>query len=1296
MATVVLQAAGAAVGTLIGGPVGGIIGRALGAVAGSFVDQQIFGTTRTVKGPRLSDLRVMSSSEGAPIPRLWGRMRVSGQVIWATDFEEQQQTESQSGSGGKGGGGNRAKVRTYSYFANFAVALCEGEIDGIGRVWADGKLFDITNVTARLHTGNETQEPDSLITAKQGAGNAPAYRGLAYIVFERLPIEDFGNRLPQLSFEVIRSAGGAETKLRAVTIIPGATEFGYDTKVVTRLVEEGITTPENAHAAASESDWTVSLGQLTGSCRNLDAVSLVVAWFGTDLRCGSCEVKPGVDNRMKETEPETWLVSGTGRANAHLVSTSNGGPAYGGTPSDASVIRAIQDLKARGLKVMFHPFVLMDIPAGNAKPDPYGATEQAAYPWRGRITCAVAPGRPGSSDKSDAVVAEINAFLGTASPSQFTGQGLTVGYSGPAGWGYRRMILHYARLCALAGGVDAFLIGSELRGLTTLRRAGNLFPFVEGLVTLAAEVKAMLPGARVSYGADWTEYSGHRPEDGTGDVFFHLDPLWASPAVGFIGIDNYMPLSDWRDGEQHLDREAHGSIYDPLYLRSNIAGGEGFDWYYRNDTERRQQIRTPITDGAYGKPWVFRVKDLAGWWSNPHVNRPGGIEQATPTAWTPRAKPIWFTEAGCAAIDKATNQPNAFIDAKSAETALPHFSGGGRDDLIQNRSVSVVSDHWSAAGSHNPVSPVYGGPMVDHTRIFFWAWDARPYPQFPSRGDLWSDAVNQPRGHWLNGRIGALPIGRLIEEICAGQGLTQVDAGAVEGLVTGFQVERVMAAREALESLMTVYGIDAVESGGVLRFFMRARASGIAVSADDLAETDADAPLHTLTRAQETELPAAVKLAYLETALDYRVAAVEARQAQGSSRRDLLIELPCAVTQAEAQKRAEVSLQEAWSARESAELALPPTFLALEPGDVLRLALPGGERAIRIEEISDGTFRKIRGRSFDALVLASAAAPERGESAAAQALYGRPSAVVMDLPLADGVLAHAPWIAATARPWPGALAVNRRTGASAFSFNRLIEARATMGVLTSGVAQGPLHCLDRGTAFTVRLTTGSLSSASLEDVLQGANAAAIGSMETGFEIIQFQSAELIGERSYRLSLLLRGRSGSGPEMMALRPEGQRFVLLDEAVVQPQLSLAQAALAQEWRIGPAQYDLGRAQTSISHRGKRLGLRPLSPCHLRAVRQGGDVLIRWIRRSRFDSDDWGEGDVPLGEERESYRVDILNGAVLKRRVSVTEPSCLYPASQVAADFGAGVQPITLCIQQISTLFGPGAALERTINV
>ena len=152
MATVVLQYAGAAVGTFLGGPIGGIIGRAVGAVAGNIVDQNLFGPgTKRTQGPRLNDLRVMASEEGAPIPRLWGRMRISGQVIWATNFEEVSKTTTQKASSK---GGPKSKTTEYSYFANFAVGLCEGVVDRIGRVWADGKEIDISPFTTRFYRGH--------------------------------------------------------------------------------------------------------------------------------------------------------------------------------------------------------------------------------------------------------------------------------------------------------------------------------------------------------------------------------------------------------------------------------------------------------------------------------------------------------------------------------------------------------------------------------------------------------------------------------------------------------------------------------------------------------------------------------------------------------------------------------------------------------------------------------------------------------------------------------------------------------------------------------------------------------------------------------------------------------------------------------------------------------------------------------------------------------------------------------------------------------------------------------------
>jgi hypothetical protein len=72
MASLLLSSAGSALGGAVFGPIGAIAGRMVGAVAGNVIDHALFGssTTRHVDGPRLSDLDVMASTEGAPIPRV--------------------------------------------------------------------------------------------------------------------------------------------------------------------------------------------------------------------------------------------------------------------------------------------------------------------------------------------------------------------------------------------------------------------------------------------------------------------------------------------------------------------------------------------------------------------------------------------------------------------------------------------------------------------------------------------------------------------------------------------------------------------------------------------------------------------------------------------------------------------------------------------------------------------------------------------------------------------------------------------------------------------------------------------------------------------------------------------------------------------------------------------------------------------------------------------------------------------------------------------------------------------------
>ena len=723
MAAILLGGIGSALGAGFGGSIlglsgaviGGGIGSLIGTAIGTAIDSRIIASLtpdQRQEGARLDELRVTSATEGAVIPSVYGRMRVGGNIIWATDFREEY-SETRQGGGGKGGG---VVVEEYSYFASIAVAIATGPIGGIGRIWADGSAFDVPGAVWRLHCGTETQMPDPFIEATMGAGFAPAYRGTAYIVFENLPLASFGNRLPQLSFEVYRPSeepDSAEQLLTAVNMIPSSGEFIYATEPITREVSGGAVLPENVNSTAGQCDFLTSLDQLEATAPNCKSVSLVVAWFGTDLRAGNCQIRPGVDSATKVTAPKLWLVNGVARAAAYVVSQISGSPAYGGTPSDFSVVQAIQELKARGFRVTFYPFLLMDVPAGNTLPNPYSdgaaALGQPKYPWRGRITCSPAAGFAGTVDKTAAAAAQVSTFFGTATPANFAVSGTTVSWTGsPTDWGLRRMMLHYAHLCVAAGGVDAFLIGSELRGLSQIRSGASTYPAVTALQSLAAACRSILgAGTKISYAADWSEYYGHQPQDGSGDLFFHLDPLWADANTDFVGIDNYMPLSDWRDGDQHLDALAGWpAIYDLPYLKSNIEGGEGFDWFYATDADRAAQTRTLVTDGTYGKPWVFRTKDIRSWWLNQHFNRPGGVQSGSPTAWVPQSKPIRFTEAGAPAVDRGTNQPNVFYDPKSSESFLPYFSRGYQDDLVQRRYIEALYPYWNDPAKNPASMPV--------------------------------------------------------------------------------------------------------------------------------------------------------------------------------------------------------------------------------------------------------------------------------------------------------------------------------------------------------------------------------------------------------------------------------------------------------------------------------------------------------------------------------------------------------------------------------------------------------------
>ncbi len=1272
MATLLLQSAGSFLGGAIGGPVGAAFGRLGGGLLGSAVDQALLShmSGRSAQGPRLETMPVLSCEEGASIPRIYGRVRIGGQIIWASRFEEQS-TTTRTGSSGKFGTKSAKSNTTYQYYANFAVGLCEGPITQLRRIWADGRELDQSQFNIRVYRGDEDQLPDPLLVAKEGWG-VPAFRGTAYVVFEHFPIAEYGNRIPQLSFEVVRSVQGLAQSIQGVNIIPGSTEYGYATSKIMQLESGGASVYENRHQLLAETDWTASIDALQALCPNLKSVVLVVSWFGDDLRAGQCSIAPRVERKTKQTP---WSVAGLDRTAARAVSLVDGKPAYGGTPTDASIVEAIADLKARGLSVVFSPFLMMDVPVNG------DASGQTRFPWRGQISCDPPPGAEASIHGTQEARRQIEAFFGSDEPPV-------------SEWSYRRFILHYAKLCARAGGVDAFLLGSELVSLTPVDD-GSSEPAIDALVKLAAAVKLILGRqAKVSYAANWTEYGSWSLD---GKTFkFPLDRLWSCTDIDFVGIDFYPPLTDWREGMAHADAALATNIYDRDYMRSRLRAGEAFDWYYADFAARQAQVRSSISDLGYDEAWMFRPKDLAGWWSSFHYARDDGHRRHEPTAWVPKSKPIWLIECGCAAIDRASNAPHVFFDAKAGAISAPYFSRASRDDLVQEAAIeAILNVYGQVSDAANPLSPVYHGPMIDASRIHIWSWDARPYPAFPALTAFWSDGGNWAKGHWLNGRLESPSLADLLQALWSDFGAGSLDVPSTLAIkLDGFCVDQVMSLREAVEPLATFFRFHLVDDFTQARVVSRRGGVVAQLNDDDLADADTSGPFDVMID-QALDVPHRLELAFCDGDDQYRKTSLAIQHEARGDGRQLKLDLPIVISASLAQTHGEDLLQDLLCARERVSFKLRRGRIDLQIGDIVTVPRISS-RQYQIERLADGDFRSVTARAMDPALFGSVISERTSRAARAPRIALPPDVHFIELAGFGASSVALQFVAVTARQWLGPMAVWRRVAGS-YKLETVVEVNATSGSLLSDLQPSLPQLIRPGVACTVELEAGALQSAAIGDVWAGANRLALQHGDGSWELLAFLQAKLLGPRRYELSGILRGIGGCDPLAAREVARGSRFVLLDDAIVPLSGELSNIGVDTTWRVGLASQDhSSSAFRQVEARLRGLTLLPWAPSHLVAKRVDGAIQLQFIRRSRAVFDLWDVVDMPLGEDVEAYELDILRNGTVIRTLKSVQPSFHYEPDLEMADFGQPQTSIETKLYQMSAVLGRGIPASQIISI
>ena len=651
---------------------------------------------------------------------------------------------------------------------------------------------------------------------------------------------------------------------------------------------------------------------------------------------------------------------------------------------------------------------------------------------------------------------------------------------------------------------------------------------------------------------------------------------------------------------------------------------------------------------------------------------------------------------GCPAIDKGANQPNVFFDPKSAESMLPHFSSGARDDFQQRAFIDAYQRFFDPAhpgfNGSNPLSPVYGGRMLDPEHLTLWAWDARPYPYFPDLTEVWSDGANWERGHWLNGRLGLVSLSGLIEAVLSDHDFADFAVADVYGLVGGYVVNEVLSARATLEPLLQAFRIDAADAGDRILFRGRSRPGDAEIGEDSLVEV-ADEPLLRRRRAQETELASELVLRFIDAGKDFRMGAAASRGLAGDSQRGAAIDLTAIIEFQEAERLTDTARHLGGAGEHGAAAAAERLV------DRGRRPSATGWRAGAV------SGRAHRGRREPQACAAArrsarpvAASFGRAAEAAAGNLVGAPEVRAIDFASPDGMEMHAPRLAVFAEPWPGSAAIYAAAEGGGFRLASTLTRAATMGRLVSPLGAGPHGRFDRANAIEVALFGGTLASLPDIDVLAGGNSAAVKGAGGQWEILQFAEAELIAPRRYRLTKLLRGQCGTEAAMQDGAETGADFVLLDRAVAPLPVRRDQVGLPLIYRIGPARDD--HAAPSFSEAmivADGVGLRPLAPVHLKAKRDGGtgDIDLSFVRRTRFGGVAWEAVEIPLNEDSEAYRLEIFDGATLRRSIELAAPFYRYDAAAQVTDFGGPTAAFNIRIAQLSAAAGAGFPLEEIVN-
>lgn len=573
-----------------------------------------------------------------------------------------------------------------------------------------------------------------------------------------------------------------------------------------------------------------------------------------------------------------------------------------------------------------------------------------------------------------------------------------------------------------------------------------------------------------------------------------------------------------------------------------------------------------------------------------------------------------------------------------------------------------------------------------------------PGSKFFSFGDL-------PSGQTAN--LGAIVVAEMVQSGLLASG--DIDAASLTQAVRGYRIGSVAAIRSALEQLQGAWPFDVVQHGYQIKCIPRGGSSIATVTAGDLDAHEAgSAPGVSITNTREMDsvLPRRVALKFLDADREYNDGEQYAERLNTTAVNVRSLDMAIVLTATEAAQIAERLLYLYWLERFDLAFALPATFNQVEPADVITIAATEGTYQARLTDITytpDGRL-EARAKYNSAATYVSTAIGESGAAVSGIiALEGPAFFIPLDIPALTDAADQAGFPVAMSgysSAWSGGVLYQTTDGGQTWTALRgFTSPGATIGVASAAIGAGRTDLIDKSSALTVKLNSGTLASVTEAAMLNGANHFAYGA-HGRWEIIAAQSCTLQGDGSYILSDLLRGRAGT-EWACGLHGAYDSLVALDTSAL-PFLSrsISDINAARTYRAVTVGQTLASvADYDWSYAG--VNLECLSPVYLNGNRNPStnDWSLDWIRRTRIGGEWRDYIDAPLSEASQSYEVDIFSSgsyATLKRTLSgLTTPAATYTSAQQVTDFGSNQATLYVKVYQLSANVGRGYPLTTSIT-